>query len=385
MDNHATKATLLLTLVLLGSCATGGAAPEALEQLTADSHESRIEAIRQLGKSRDPHASEALLAVIGEPRDDAAEREQTWFEAAGALEQLAEKGMVGEEALPALDRLAAQKSGSSSSGDGDSGALDQAPRVPYDRAAADAARTLRLNGTRSAGNGNDGAAGRTKVQFLAELAWIQRIDEGDSVHQDALEKLKKTGAKGVAPSAELIDRVRPQSGADMVAYFVEMHSETGDETCVRALLSLAASPHEEVWRPALTALRETGDTTAGEELIERLEAAGVPDTERTQLTLSAVGGIGSEESIPFLVDLLDHESADVARSASDALVDIGDESAPFLMDELSNIDRQIRLMSALALSRLGNRQGHEAARRFLNTARGEEETVDEIRRNLRKR
>jgi HEAT repeat protein len=164
-----------------------------------------------------------------------------------------------------------------------------------------------------------------------------------------------------------------------------MHERTGDARCAPALLVLAGSDREEAWRPALAGLRRMGDAETSRVLVERLEADGAPDTERTHMALAAVGGIGSEQAIPFLVSQFSHESPAVARSAADAVTDIGDASVDALMDELSNIDRQNRMMAALALSRLGDRHGHEAARRFLNTARnGEEETIDEIRRNLLK-
>jgi hypothetical protein len=373
MQKHAHKGALLLTLVLLGSCASSTTVPDAT-QMYSDAHTARLEAIRQLGKSDDPAASAALVAALDEPSESAAEREGTWLAVARALEQQAEKGRVGEEVLPVLDQLAARTFGAASPDGG-------APRVPFDRAAADAARTIREKGARR--SGGDGSSGRTQAQFLAELAWIQRVDEDETVHVSALKKLRKLGAEGVAPSAELVGRVRAQSRGDMVAYFVEMHAETGHEKCVPALARLACARHEEAWRPALVALRESGDARASRKLIEWLEADGVADTPRTHLVLAALGGIGSEQSVPFLVGLFGHESREVARAASYALVDAGAASVPALMDQLSNIDLQNRLMAALALSSLGDRQGREAARRFLGAVHSDdEETLKEIQRNL---
>jgi HEAT repeat protein len=169
----------------------------------------------------------------------------------------------------------------------------------------------------------------------------------------------------------------------MVAYFRELHAETGDEACAPALLALASSQFEESWRPALVALREMGDARTAKALVRRLETTEVVNSPRTLLALAALGGIGSEDSIPFLVNLLGHESREVGRSASRALVEIGPASVPEALVAFEHIDRQNRLMAALTLSYLGDSKGREAVRRFLGTVRSDdEETLGEIRRNL---
>ena len=390
MENHASHAAraatgaLLATVVLLASCASNNNAPEAIDHLKSDAHVARLEAIVQLGESKDPLAGEALVVVLGEPNANVEERESTWFEVARALEQLAHKGLVGEEALPALDKLAAQKPSLPSTENSDE------PRFPFARVAADAAREIRLNGSKRSTNHDDGQSGKTQAEFLSELAWIQRIDEDEQVHLTALESLKKLGVEGIEPSTKLVGKVRPQSRGDMVAYFVELHAETGEQGCLNALTILACSRHEAAWRPSLVALKSIGGPRASKRLIEKLEADEVPDDERTQLTLEALGGIGSERAVPFLASLFGHASDNVARSASYALIDIGDAAVPALLEEIDDIDRRSRMMAALALSRLGDRQGREAARRFVSTARrfngsesdADAEMIGEIERNL---
>jgi len=384
MEKHASKGTLLGVLFLLGACATSTTAPEAIEQLNADAHGPRLEAVRELGRSGDPHAGEALVALLDESIPDAAEREETWLEVTRSLHQLAEKGLVGEEALPVLDRLAAQAPTAMRRGSGDGAAQAPSPRFPYDRSAADAARAIRLQGARHSKGRDDGdASGRTQADFLAELAWIQPVDGGDDAHAKALADLLKLGVDGITPSRKLLGQVRPQSRGDMAAYFVELHHRTGDQRCVRALVQLAHSRHEDAWRPALIALREMGDVRASEELVEQLQADGVPGDEHTCLTVAALGGIGSDEAIPFLAGLFGHGSREVARAAAYAVTDIGEVSVPAVTEQMQDIGRQNRLMAALAFSRLRDPHGREAARRFLNTARSDdEETIEEIRSNL---
>lgn len=382
MLKHAPKTALFLAL-MLGSCASSPDAQESIGQLPSDTHAARIAAIKELGASRDPGAGEMLIAALEDPGANAAEREETWFEVAQGLGRLAEKGLVGEEALPALDQLAARSS-SVEPGASDEGSALGRPGLPYDRAAADAARTIRLKGAqRSRGKPADGTDGKTEADFLAELAWIQRVEDGERVHETSLEKLKKLGAEGVASSARLVGQVRPRSRTEMVAYFRELHAETGDEACAPALLALASSQYEESWRPALVALREMGDARTARALVRRLQNGEVLDTPRTHLALAALGGIGSEEAIPFLVDLLGNASRDIARSASQALVEIGPAAVPDVLVAFDHIDRQNRLMAARTLSYLGDSKGREAVRRFLGTVRSDdEETLGEIRRNL---
>ena len=344
-------------------------------------HEVRIEAIRDLGGSRDPGAGELLIAALDDAGTTMAEREETWFEVAKGLGRLADRGLVGEEALPTLDQLATQGSGHADGGE-DAGDYDR-PSFPYDRAAAEASQTIRLKGAKGSRGKGDGTDGKSQAEFLAELAWIQPVEEGERVHETSLEKLRKLGAEGVEPSARLVGKVRHQSRADMVAYFRELHDETGHEACAAALLTLASSQYEEAWRPALVALREVGDARTAKSLVRRLQNGEVLDTPRTHLALAALGGIGSEASTPFLVELLGHSGRDVARAASQALVEIGPSVVPDVLVAFDHVDRENRLMAALTLSYLGDSRGRERVRRYLGSVRSDdEETVNEIRRNL---
>ncbi len=329
----------------LGDAGVREAVPPLLETLKECSPRVCKAAVEALGKIKDPRAIPGLATVLHNQNVESDLRES----AAKAM------GNIGDaDAIPALIQ-----------------AMN-----------TDNEMYVRLTAARALGTIGDSRALSALAKTLHTARWhqlrctaIYSLGEiGDiSSHWDLLEALGDDYEEVRHAAATVIINLLGPTGIKAALYHADWRmreaaawalGETRSPGIVPDLIEALTDADRAVRKSAVWALGCIADERAVPELLQRLRLDTNPRV--LQLTVWALGEIGSVEAVSSITRMLDKRNEDIREAAVAALSKIADScTVPGLLEALVDSNESIQIAAAQALGKLAHPDAFEALRAAL--------------------
>ncbi|GEM_PF-1481918 len=189
-------------------------------------------------------------------------------------------------------------------------------------------------------------------EAVAKLSELTLNDPVDIVSDTAIDALKAIGEVSITPYQKAL--LSPDIKEQMKT--IETLIKEG-EAAVSALLGLLASEDAKLKTIVCFILGKIGSPKTAEYLLQLLCAEG------RELRISAINALSQmkkEKVVKNLVSLLSHPDPVVSDGAKVSLDKMGEYVVPFLMEELTNQDPQVRMKICEILGNIGTEQATDA-------------------------
>ena len=192
-----------------------------------------------------------------------------------------------------------------------------------------------------------------------------KVIEGLSDPHDGFRILciRVAGEHGIAAAAgPLAEVAKTETDADRLMEILLSLARIGDASAIPTFRDHLQHEDPFIQSSCIEALGHLGDTDSIAHFKQMIAESEAPDRfEVCDLTtwkaVDALATFGNEDTIEFLVEKLHHKNPTVRRIITDALVSIGPDCVPMLLNAFETGDTDLKILSVNILGFLGDRSG----------------------------